>query len=84
MKLNQSLPFMVTNWCNSSAHAGNQVEIGWKPPSEPTCDSSSDCEDWPNSDCHDKGNGDRRCYCNESYTWDGSLANCTEGVLLLD
>ncbi|KAH6776067.1 hypothetical protein C2S52_013628 [Perilla frutescens var. hirtella] len=82
VKLNQSLPFTVTNGCfidpsSSGVRVGNQVEIGWEPPAEPTCSLSSDCEDWPNSDCHDSGNGQRRCYCNKSYQWDGSLANCT-------
>ncbi|KAI3465665.1 hypothetical protein Pfo_022328 [Paulownia fortunei] len=87
LKLNQSLPFTVTNWCyadpsNSSpepeVRVGSQIEIGWEPPLEPTCDLSTDCKDIPNSDCHDKGNGQRRCYCNHNYQWDDSIANCAE------
>lgn len=85
VNLNKSMPFTVTNWCYepTDVQVGNQVEIGWEPPLEPTCDSSSDCEDWPDSDCHDRGNG-QRCYCRESFQWDGSLANCSAGVILLD
>ncbi|XP_042041971.1 G-type lectin S-receptor-like serine/threonine-protein kinase At4g03230 isoform X2 [Salvia splendens] len=37
------------------------------------------CEDWPASDCHDRGNGSR-CYCRDDYQWDGSLANCSEAL----
>ncbi|XP_042038999.1 G-type lectin S-receptor-like serine/threonine-protein kinase At4g03230 [Salvia splendens] len=78
--LNHSLPFTVTNWCYFEPITGpHQVEIGWKPPSEPSCDSSMGCEDWPTSDCHDRGNGSR-CYCREGYQWNGSLANCSEAL----
>ncbi|KAL1567644.1 hypothetical protein AAHA92_03102 [Salvia divinorum] len=78
--LNHSLPFTVTNWCYFEPITGHrQVEIGWKPPLEPSCDSSMGCEDWLASDCHDKGNGPK-CYCREGYQWDGSLANCSEAL----
>ncbi|KAL7102370.1 hypothetical protein ACP275_08G116200 [Erythranthe tilingii] len=83
LKLNQSLPFTVTNWCYTATPslktenrvAASHIEIGWEPPLEPTCDLLNDCKDWPNSDCNDK-DGQRRCYCNQSYQWDGSTAIC--------
>ncbi|KAL3624697.1 hypothetical protein CASFOL_031365 [Castilleja foliolosa] len=83
LKLNQTLPFTVTTWCYNDStkpetRVGNLVEISWKPAIEPACDSSTDCKDWPNSDCHDKlGNGQKRCYCNKSYQWDDTTANCS-------
>ncbi|PIN17007.1 Serine/threonine protein kinase [Handroanthus impetiginosus] len=84
VNLNQSLPFYVTSKCyNFSANpvirSGIQIEIGWKPPLEPVCNMSIDCRDWPNSDCQDKGNGRRRCYCNQGYRWDDSSVNCNRG-----
>ncbi|PIM97716.1 Serine/threonine protein kinase [Handroanthus impetiginosus] len=84
VNLNQSLPFYITSKCyNFSANpvirSGIQIEIGWKPPLEPVCNMSIDCRDWPDSDCQDKGNGLRRCYCNQGYRWDDSSVNCTRG-----
>ncbi|KAL7102368.1 hypothetical protein ACP275_08G116000 [Erythranthe tilingii] len=87
LKLNQSLPFTVTNWCYTATPslktenrvAASHIEIGWEPPLEPTCDLLTDCKDWPNSDCNDK-DGQRRCYCNQSYQWDGSTAICALGL----
>ncbi|PIN10184.1 hypothetical protein CDL12_17230 [Handroanthus impetiginosus] len=67
--------------CNFSANLGiqsRQIEIGWEPSHEPVCNMSIGCEDWPKSDCQDKGYGSRRCYCRQGYRWDDSSANCTE------
>ncbi|KAL3624701.1 hypothetical protein CASFOL_031369 [Castilleja foliolosa] len=83
LKLNQTLPFTMTTYCyNDStkpeARVRKLVEISWKPALEPACDSSTNCKDWPNSDCHDKlGNGQKRCYCNKNYQWDDTTANCS-------
>ncbi|XVF57948.1 hypothetical protein PTKIN_Ptkin07bG0023300 [Pterospermum kingtungense] len=80
LQLNQSLPFNVTSWCNhSSLNGAVEVEISWKPPLEPTCVSSADCKDWPNSSCNKTGNVQKRCLCNTKFRWDGSALNCTGG-----
>ncbi|KAF8364594.1 hypothetical protein HHK36_033436 [Tetracentron sinense] len=58
------------------------VEIGWEPPSEPMCNSSNDCGDWPNSTCqlNMTVHGNKRCYCNENFRWDPYFVNCTQDV----
>ncbi|XP_055804043.1 G-type lectin S-receptor-like serine/threonine-protein kinase At4g03230 isoform X2 [Solanum dulcamara] len=83
--LNQSLPFHRTNWCYegksqilSSGGFRNEIQIMWKPPPEPTCSTSADCVDWPNSSCNIReGQGQRRCLCNQFYKWDDLALNCT-------
>ncbi|MBA0815820.1 hypothetical protein Gohar_000552 [Gossypium harknessii] len=86
LQFNQSSPFNVTSSC--SGELGNltsdstlegtvEVEISWKPPLEPMCSSSADCKDWPHSTCNENKNGQRRCLCNSTYHWDGSVLNCT-------
>ncbi|KAG2712300.1 hypothetical protein I3760_04G118800 [Carya illinoinensis] len=54
------------------------VLISWKPPMEPTCTSSTDCKDWPNSTCNATREGKRRCLCHPNFLWDGSNLNCTK------
>ncbi|KAK5770869.1 hypothetical protein PVK06_047026 [Gossypium arboreum] len=87
LQFNQSSPFNVTSSC--SGELGNltsdstlegtvEVEISWKPPLEPMCSSSADCKDWPHSTCNENKNGQRRCLCNSTYHWDGSVLNCTQ------
>ncbi|XP_057954528.1 G-type lectin S-receptor-like serine/threonine-protein kinase At4g03230 isoform X2 [Malania oleifera] len=55
------------------------VEIGWKPPVlEPSCASSADCKDWPNSTCNFTRQGStKRCICNAKIPWNGSILNCS-------
>ncbi|KAL3565826.1 hypothetical protein D5086_033872 [Populus alba] len=80
-KFNTSFPFKVNSskrWCDSNVSSQGLVEIviGWEPPQEPVCSSSSDCDDWPNSTCNKKGNGTARCLCNSNFWWDGNALNC--------
>jgi hypothetical protein len=73
-KFNTSFPFKMNNfklWC--------EIDIGWEPPPEPVCSSSSDCDDWPNSTCNVTGNGTARCLCNSNFWWDGMALNCVQG-----
>jgi len=58
---------------------GDEVEIGWDPPPEPTCFSSSDCKYWPNSSCSARIDGKKLCLCNAKFKWDGLKLKCTEG-----
>ncbi|GLT87014.1 hypothetical protein SLE2022_051180 [Rubroshorea leprosula] len=68
----KSSPFHVTSWCTA-----DEVEIAWDAPPEPTCSSSADCKDWPNSTCNVTGGGTRRCLCNTNFRWDRPSLNCT-------
>ncbi|OMO84803.1 S-locus glycoprotein [Corchorus capsularis] len=83
LQLNQSLPFNVTNWCSGDSPVNGtlEVEISWKPPLEPTCVSSTDCKDWPNSSCNNTGNGQKRCLCTRNFHWDGIALNCTQELI---
>jgi len=56
-----------------------EVEISWETPQEPSCNSSRDCKDWPNSTCNITRDGKKRCLCNGRFPWDGSNLNCTKG-----
>nr|POF18398.1 g-type lectin s-receptor-like serine/threonine-protein kinase [Quercus suber] len=53
------------------------VEISWKPPREPMCNSPADCKDWPNSTCNATKDGNMRCLCLPNFVWDASNLNCT-------
>ncbi|XP_015065701.1 G-type lectin S-receptor-like serine/threonine-protein kinase At4g03230 isoform X2 [Solanum pennellii] len=83
--LNQSLPFHRIDQCDegksqnlSPGGLRNGIHIMWKPPPEPTCKTSADCGDWPNSSCNIReGQGQRRCLCNKYYKWDDLALNCT-------
>ncbi|KAF9670893.1 hypothetical protein SADUNF_Sadunf13G0116500 [Salix dunnii] len=88
LQLNQSSPFHVIRFCHAvmgnisstvSLTGGDEVEIGWDPPSEPTCFSSSDCKDWPNSSCSVRRDGKKLCLCNAPFKWDGLKLKCTGG-----
>ncbi|KAL5999604.1 hypothetical protein ACLOJK_037889 [Asimina triloba] len=61
-------------------HWQEGLEIQWDAPREPVCDSSKDCNDWPNSSCKTDGTGNdmKRCFCNENFQWDDSLMNCSQ------
>ena len=74
------LPFNVTK-SNLSSKDGwlNEVEIRWKPPLSPICNSVKDCDDWPHSTCHTMKGGTKRCLCNTEFRWDPSNFNCTPG-----
>ncbi|KNA09670.1 hypothetical protein SOVF_151380 [Spinacia oleracea] len=54
-----------------------EVDIGWKPPSEPTCSVYSDCVSWPDTTCKGSKGGTRRCICRSNFRWDGSKLKCT-------
>ncbi|XP_042977077.1 G-type lectin S-receptor-like serine/threonine-protein kinase At4g03230 isoform X3 [Carya illinoinensis] len=54
------------------------LRISWEPPMEPTCNSSTDCKDWPNSTCNATREGKLRCLCHPNFLWDGSNLNCTK------
>ncbi|KAK6797553.1 hypothetical protein RDI58_005255 [Solanum bulbocastanum] len=83
--LNQSLPFHRIDRCDEGKSQNlspggfrNQIQIMWKPPPEPTCRTSADCLDWPNSSCNIReGQGQRRCLCNQYYKWNALAINCT-------
>ncbi|KAI5555758.1 hypothetical protein BDE02_19G105500 [Populus trichocarpa] len=84
-KFNTSSPFKMNaskRWCDSNVSSQGLVEIdiGWEPPPEPVCSSSSDCDDWPNSTCNVTGNGTARCLCNSNFWWDGMALNCVQVV----
>ncbi|KAJ6855917.1 LOW QUALITY PROTEIN: hypothetical protein NC651_040517 [Populus alba x Populus x berolinensis] len=91
-KFNTSFPFKVNaskRWChtvagnfisNVSSQGLVEIDIGWEPPPEPVCSSSSDCDDWPNSTCNVTGNGTARCLCNSIFLWDGKALNCVHVV----
>ncbi|XP_059450904.1 uncharacterized protein LOC132181681, partial [Corylus avellana] len=70
--LNVSLPFKR----NYSSQVKDEIEISWDPPLQPSCNSSRDCKDWPNSTCNIK-DGKNRCVCEQDFFWDGSNLNCT-------
>ena len=84
-ELNNSLPINATRLLtidsgNYSSEIKDEVEISWKPPLEPSCDSSNDCKDWPNSICNvTRDHGEKRCLCSGNFQWDGSNLNCTKG-----
>ncbi|XP_042976153.1 G-type lectin S-receptor-like serine/threonine-protein kinase At4g03230 isoform X2 [Carya illinoinensis] len=54
------------------------IQISWDPPMEPTCTSSTDCKDWPNSTCNATREGKLRCLCHPNFQWDGKNLNCTK------
>ncbi|CAN4103416.1 unnamed protein product [Withania somnifera] len=83
---NQSSPFKVINWCYNPeknltleplSRVKNLILITWKPPLEPICTTSEDCNDWPNSTCNITKQGERRCICPPDYGWDGLILNCS-------
>ncbi|XP_059449678.1 G-type lectin S-receptor-like serine/threonine-protein kinase At4g03230 [Corylus avellana] len=75
-----SLPFNATiDSGNYSSKVKDEIEISWKPPLEPSCNSSNDCKDWPNSICNvARDHGEKRCHCTRNFQWDGSNLNCTK------
>ncbi|XP_022727428.1 G-type lectin S-receptor-like serine/threonine-protein kinase At4g03230 [Durio zibethinus] len=81
-------PFFVSSTCIPTRNSFStdslsedkwfyEVEIGWNLPLEPTCGSSEDCKDWPNSFCNVAADGKNRCICNSSFQWDPSKISCT-------
>jgi hypothetical protein len=82
--LNDSLPFIkstryIPESGNFSSGIEAEVEISWKTANEPSCTSSRDCKDWPNSTCNRATDGKKRCLCNGSFQWDGPNLNCSKG-----
>ncbi|CAL2249591.1 unnamed protein product [Prunus armeniaca] len=85
-QLNLPFPFNVIscyvppgNFSSQLSSGGtNAVEIGWKPPPEPTCTTSADCRGWPHSTCSPERDGKKRCLCNANYQWSGFNLNCTQ------
>ncbi|XP_068667552.1 G-type lectin S-receptor-like serine/threonine-protein kinase At4g27290 isoform X2 [Aristolochia californica] len=71
--VNANLSSPASNW-----QVG--VEIGWEPPLEPVCNSSSDCRAWANSTCLFVGGqrGTKRCICNSNLKWNPLTLNCTK------
>ncbi|KAE8670111.1 Receptor-like serine/threonine-protein kinase SD1-8 [Hibiscus syriacus] len=92
LQLPRSSPFFVNSSCHVTKDNFSEdsmrddkwfyeVEIEWRPPSEPICGSSKDCKDWPDSSCNVAPDGKSRCICNSPSTWDPSQASCTRGVI---
>ena len=81
LQLNKSFSFDATIDSNNySSEVKDEIEISWEPPLEPSCNSSRDCKDWPNSTCNIvAGDGKRRCLCTRNFQWNGSNLNCTKG-----
>jgi hypothetical protein len=65
-------PFKLINWFNA-----DELIISWEIPKEPSCNSSRDCKDWPNSTCNSASDGKKRCLCNRNFRWDGLKLNCS-------
>lgn len=93
LQLNQSQVFEITK-CLSDAEDNisgpvfrntslQELEIRWKPPQEPVCNSSNNCNDLPNSNCEAIGKGTSRCFCNASFQWDPMNFACTSGIIYL-
>ncbi|KAH0969073.1 hypothetical protein GBA52_029074, partial [Prunus armeniaca] len=61
-----------------SSGGTNAVEIGWKPPPEPTCTTSADCRGCHIPTCSPERDGKKRCLCNANYQWSGFNLNCTQ------
>ncbi|XP_049413813.1 G-type lectin S-receptor-like serine/threonine-protein kinase At4g03230 isoform X2 [Solanum stenotomum] len=88
---NQSSPFKVINWCYNPdenltsgpfSRGKDLILISWKPPLEPFCKTSEDCNDWPNSSCNMTKQGERRCICQTDYKWNGLILNCSTSLEL--
>ena len=82
LHLNTSFPFNATGQFtrDSDNYYSYEVEISWEPPKEPTCTSSKNCTDWPNSTCNVTRDGKGRCHCKGNFLWDGSKLKCTKGL----
>ncbi|ONI18607.1 hypothetical protein PRUPE_3G226300 [Prunus persica] len=82
-QLNLSLPFKLISWCSANLTSSdtNAVELGWEPPTEPSCTTSADCRDWPHSTCTPARDGQKKCLCNSNFQLNG--LNCTRVVIFL-
>lgn len=84
LQLNQSSVFFMNSSCTTMQRKSNdfedtvfqEVEIQWKPASEPVCSSSIKCIDWPNSTCTETGHGEGMCLCNAPFHWDNVNLIC--------
>ncbi|KAL8158959.1 hypothetical protein V2J09_000496 [Rumex salicifolius] len=79
--LNNTSPFNVTS-CGVVLLNDIQVvdvELSWKPPPPPACNSSEACRDWPQTTCADDMNGKNVCKCAKGFNWDSLYMNCTKG-----
>ena len=84
LQFSPSMPFNVTNWCYNelltSIQAGQMIEITWKPPPEPICNSLKDCRGWPDSNCSTAIDKRKRCLCNPNYKWNNLTLKCISGA----
>ncbi|XP_010035632.2 LOW QUALITY PROTEIN: G-type lectin S-receptor-like serine/threonine-protein kinase At4g03230 [Eucalyptus grandis] len=78
LAFNRSLPFHLSSSCRGKTSSKPEIEISWEPPPEPTCITSTDCTDWPDSTCSTTLDG-RRCLCKPNFRWNPLLLNCTKG-----
>ncbi|KAI3439812.1 uncharacterized protein J3R85_004205 [Psidium guajava] len=90
-QLSHSSLFSVSSSCSggqndfgtgdSSGSVGSsEVEIEWRNPKEPLCNSSKDC-DWPHATCKkNASDGITRCLCNSGFSWNSFSVNCSVGT----
>jgi hypothetical protein len=78
--LNDSMPFieLFNDSGKFSSSVEAEIKISWETPHEPSCNSSGDCKEWPNSTCN-ATRDEKRCLCTGNFLWDGSNLNCTKG-----
>jgi hypothetical protein len=78
--LNDLMPFneLSNDSGKFSSSVEAEIKISWQTPLEPSCNSSGDCKEWPNSTCNVTRDG-KRCLCTGNFQWDGSNLNCTKG-----
>lgn len=62
-------PFSDAEWLR-------EIQIEWRPPLEPICNSTEDCKYWPHSNCNTTGDGQKRCHCKINYQWDPTNVSC--------
>lgn len=78
LEFNRSLPFHLSSSCHGKTSSKPEIEISWEPPPEPTCITSTNCTDWPDSTCSTTLDG-WRCLCKPNFRWNPLLLNCTKG-----
>ncbi|KAL6330201.1 hypothetical protein AAG906_040122 [Vitis piasezkii] len=62
-------PFSDAEWLR-------EIQIEWRPPLEPICNSTEDCKYWPHSNCNTTRDGQKRCHCKINYQWDPTNVSC--------
>ncbi|WJZ99558.1 hypothetical protein VitviT2T_017993 [Vitis vinifera] len=87
LEFNQDSPFLVKSGCTaekstsslypfSDAEWLREIQIEWRPPLEPICNSTEDCKYWAHSNCNTTGDGQKRCHCKINYQWDPTNVSC--------